>query len=63
MPAVKNNRGHLDITPCVQMCAVLRMLSDTDPRRSGRYKGDRRGRRVLAGKLNQLVKALGARLC
>jgi hypothetical protein len=32
MLAAKNNRSHLDITPCVQRCAVLRMLSDTDPR-------------------------------
>jgi hypothetical protein len=35
MPAAKNNRSHLDITPCVQVCAVLRMFSDMDPRCSG----------------------------
>jgi hypothetical protein len=29
MLAAKNNRSHLDITQCVQICAVLRMLSDT----------------------------------
>src|SRR5499426_4437051 len=28
--AVKHNRSHLDITQCVRICAVLRMLSDTD---------------------------------
>src|SRR4029077_18888157 len=56
----KNNSSHLDITPCVQVCAVQRMLTDTDPRAPGRYKGDRRVRRVLAGKRNQLVKSLGA---
>jgi hypothetical protein len=61
MLAAKNNSGHLDITPCVPVFAVLPMLSDTNPRCSGRCKGDRRERRVLAGKRNQTVKALGAR--
>ena len=57
MPAAKNNRRHLDITPCVQICAVLRLLYDTDP---GVMNV---GAEVLAGKRSQLVKALGARLC
>jgi hypothetical protein len=57
MLAAKNNRRHLDITPCVQVCAVLRLLYDTDP-----------GvmivaAEVLAGKRSQLVKALGVRFC
>src|SRR5437016_4507963 len=50
MLAAKNNGSHLGITPCVQACAMLRMLSDTDPGAPGRYEGDRRGRRVLAAK-------------
>src|SRR5262249_15805869 len=35
LAAKKNNSSHLDITRCVQICAVLRMLSDMDPRCSG----------------------------
>jgi len=35
MLAAKNKRRHLDITPCVQICGVLRILSDTDPSCSG----------------------------
>ena len=57
MLTAKNNRRHLDITQCVQICAVLRLLYDPDP---GVMIV---GAEVLAGKRSQLVKALGARLC
>src|SRR5262245_33914245 len=60
MLAAKNNRSHLEIAPCVQICAVLRMLSDMDPRCSGRLQSRPAWAPSTRCKGNQLVKALGA---
>jgi len=59
--AAKNNGSHLDIAPRVQVWAVLRMLSDTDPCSEALQRRPAWAPNTRC-KGNQLVKARGLAL-
>jgi hypothetical protein len=62
MLAAKNNGSHLDITPWMQVRAVLRMLSDMDPRCSGAFQRRPAWAPNTHCNANQLINARGLAL-